>query len=108
MTNTTIDAVVDRLNQYGYTLDLGDYEGYEANFTDDCVVIMSFATHTGRKGLGEWMKDSLKGVEKGVHLSSNFDVVPQGTPSSCTVVHVRSKLHAASHFGGELYALSIL
>lgn len=97
------EAVVDRLNEYGYTLDANDWEGYEANFTDDCKVVMSFSSHEGRAGLGAWMREALKGVERGVHLSSNFDVKLVGEPETCCEVKARSKLHAACHFGGELY-----
>lgn len=93
------------MNNYGYTLDLNQFEAYEANFTDDCKAVMSFSSHEGRNGLGEWMKSALAGVDRGVHLSGNFEITLDKTSSytTCREAKVRSKLHAACHFeGGDL------
>ena len=105
MISPSPDEIVDRLNSYGYTLDLNQFPSYEANFTKDCKAVMSFSSHTGREGLGKWMKAALAGVDRGVHLSSNFEINLSRTASysECREVKVRSKLHAACHFeGGDL------
>lgn len=101
---TLIDEsdIIQLLTRYAWCVDDKRWEDWAACFTDDTIVTMPFASHTGRADLADWGQRALEPFEITHHMSTNFDIVIDGDHargrSKFQAVHVPSGAHTDQHF----------
>ncbi|MFD3686502.1 nuclear transport factor 2 family protein [Nocardiopsis sp. NPDC058631] len=86
--------ICDLLAEFVRCLDDRDFAGYAALFTEDGVLRMPGAEHSGRAGLAEYVAADLGRYHRTHHLSANHRVEVSGdratSRSSMHAVHLRS------------------
>lgn len=95
-------AITDLLNRYGRAVDDKDWDTWEECFTDDALVEFPFDHHEGKSGLGAWGEAALAPFEATHHMSSNFNIIPEGhtaaARSNLLAVHVMRRDEPGAHF----------
>lgn len=94
-------AISDLLIDFARCLDVRDWDGYVANFTEDAQLELPFATFTGRDAIEQNATHGLDAFDATVHMSTNHIIDIDGdaarTRSYLSVAHVPDRKQPDEH-----------